>query len=380
MKTKKSSPTSADAGKVKQLKSVLQRLLRESQAVAAIIRVKALIAYYKGLDIKTIAACYDVTEKSVKNWVKRFENEGEDSLNDKPCSGRPAKLSPEQAAELKAQIEEDNQRVWTARHVYLTLATLFSVCYSVKYLPQLLRRLGLSFHKAMHELVRKNSEKRREWIQARLPAIYAAQIADGWRIFFQDEVGFQTEGTLAYTWGPKGQRTQIKNYGRHGRVNLIGAFELGTAVFYGVLTSFKVTAMRFRRFICHLKREMRTDKILLICDNASFHKAKWLQAWYAEQAAWLRVEFLPAYSPDFNPSECLWRWFKGEFTHNACWSTKAALKRHLAEKVAELPKHVEAMKGVMRQETARLAAVFTFYDTPCPFPTLVVEGGKDFSG
>lgn len=76
MKIKKSSPTSADAEKVKQLKSVLQRLLRESQAVAAIIRVKALIAYYKELDIKTIAACYDVTEKSVKNWVKRFENEG----------------------------------------------------------------------------------------------------------------------------------------------------------------------------------------------------------------------------------------------------------------------------------------------------------------
>jgi len=32
-----------------------------------------------------------------------------------------------------------------------------------------------------------------------------------------------------------------------------------------------VNAMRFRRFICHLKHEMRTDKILLICDNASFH-------------------------------------------------------------------------------------------------------------
>ena len=58
----------------------------------------------------------------------------------------------------------------------------------------------------------------------------------------------------------------------------MGAFELGTGLFYGVQTSFKVNAMRFRRFICHLKHEMRTDKILLICDNASFHKAKWLTA------------------------------------------------------------------------------------------------------
>lgn len=380
MKRRPTSSTSADAEKVKQLKSVLQGLLKETQPVTAIIRVKALIAYYKGLDIKTIAACYDVTERSIRNWVKRFENEGEDGLNDKPRSGRPVKLPPEQAAELEAMIEADNQRVWTARHVYSTLMTVFSVCYSVKYLPQFLRQLGLSFHKAVHELSRRNSAKRQEWIQTRLPTIYAAQIAAGWRIFFQDEVGFQTEGTLAYTWGPKGQRTKIKNYGRHGRVNLIGAFELGTAVFYGVLTSFKVTAMRFRRFICHLKREMPTDKILLICDNASFHKAKWLQAWYAEQSVWLRVEFLPAYSPDFNPIERLWRWFKGEFTHNVCWSTHKALKRYLVEKLAELPNHLAAMRGVMRQEIARLEAAFTFYDTPCPFSTLVEVGGKNFSG
>ena len=372
--------TPADAEKVKRLKTLLHRLVKESQPLETILRVKALIAHYKGLSLKTVAACYDVTEKSLKNWVNRFESEGEEGLDDKPRSGRPVRLPAEQAAELKALIEQDNQRVWTARHVGLTVMALFSVCYSVKYLPEWLRKLGLSFHKAVHELIRKNTEKRREWVQTKLPAIFAAKIAEGWRIFFQDEVGFQTEGTLAYTWGPKGQPIEIKNYGRHGRVNLLGAFELGTGVFYGVLTSFKVTAMRFRRFICHLKREMQTDKILLICDNASFHKARWLQDWFGQQAAWLRVGFLPAYSPDFNPIERLWRWFKGAFTHNACWPTQAALTRHLAEKLAELPQHKAAMLGVMRQEIARLKAAFEFYDTPFPFPELQAAHGKDFSG
>jgi transposase len=366
------SPSSipADPEKVKRLKAHLARLIKETRPLENIIRVKALIAYYKGLNLQTVAACYDVTEKSIRNWVKRFEREGEEGLNDKPRSGRPMRLPPEQAAELKALIEQDNQRVWTARHVWLALMTMYTVCYSVKYLPELLRNLGLSFHKAVHELVRKNTDKRREWVQTKLPAVFAAQIAEGWRIFFQDEVGFQTEGTLAYTWGPKGKPIEIKNYGRHGRVNLLGAFEVGTGVFYGVLTSFKVTAVRFRRFICHLKREMRTDKILLICDNASFHKAKWLQAWCEQQAAWLRLEFLPAYSPDFNPIERLWRWFKGEFTHNACWPTQAALAQYLVEKLAELPQHLAAMRGVMRQEIARLKAAFEFYDTPFPFAGL----------
>ncbi len=360
--------TTANTEREQRLKVHLRLLTQEGAALGRIIRVKALIAYYKGIPVDVIAACYDVTPKSVQQWVKRFESEGEEGMDDRPRSGRPVRLPPEQAAELKALIERDNQRVWTARHVWLTMMAMFTVCYSVKYLPEWLRQLGLSFHKAVHELIRKNTEKRREWIQTTLPAIYADALKAGWRIFFQDEVGFQTEGTLAYTWGRKGEAIEIKNYGRHGRVNLLGAFELGTGAFYGVLTSFRVTASRFRRFVCHLKREMRTDKILLICDNASFHKAKWLREWFEQHAAWLRVEFLPAYSPDFNPIERLWRWFKGEFTHNACWPTRTALRRHLAEKLLELPQHMLAMQGVMRQEIDRLKTVYGFYDTPFPFP------------
>jgi hypothetical protein len=36
----------------------------------------------------------------------------------------------------------------------------------------------------------------------------------------------------------------------------MGALEFGTGVFYTVLTSFRVNAQRFRRFLCHLKWEM----------------------------------------------------------------------------------------------------------------------------
>jgi hypothetical protein len=75
------------------------------------------------------------------------------------------------------------------------------------------------------------------WIQETLPEIYRKKIEAGWRIFYQDEVGFQTEGALAYTWGVRGQSTAIANYGRHGRINLIGAFELGAGLFYGVQTT-----------------------------------------------------------------------------------------------------------------------------------------------
>lgn len=341
----------------------MQRDLKKAHAhVRTILRVKALIAVYKGMEPEIVAECYEISRKSLKKWMQQFE--ADEDLADHARSGRPPKLSPEQAQQLKELITTQNQRVWTARHIYVLITLLWHVTYSVRYLPQLLRQLGLSYHKAVHTLFKKDTEQRKHWIQTILPDLYADKIKDGWRIFFQDEVGFQTEGTLTYTWGPKGEKIEIKNYGRHGRVNLIGAFELGTGVFHGIMTSFKVNACRFRRFLCHLKHELRTDKILVICDNASFHKAKWLQEWVGRQRTWLRMEFLPAYSPDFNPIERLWRWMKAEFFHNRCWSSKAGLKHTVQDMLTKITHMTDDLTSLMRQELERLEEIGNFYETP----------------
>jgi transposase len=333
--------------------------------VRSILRVKALIAYYKGMLPEVIAQCYEISQKTLKNWVKRFESDVQ--LDDFPRSGRPSKLPEEKQEELRQMIKEQNQRIWVARHVVVLLTTVFHVCYSVRYLPEFLRKLGFSFHKAVHTLIQRDNEKRKKWIQETILELYADKVKEGWRIFFQDEVGFQTEGTLAYTWGPKGEKIEIKNYGRHGRVNMIGVFELGTGTFYGILTQFRVNSCRFRRFLCHLKREMRTDKIMLICDNARFHHAKWLTEWVSNQKERLRLEFLPAYSPDFNPIERLWRWIKSEYIHNRCWESQAQLKTYLVEVLEKLARNPDELLSVMREEIQRLNTVFEFYQTPSPF-------------
>ena len=350
--------------KIARLRKICKEFEKEKD-VRSVLRVKALIAYYNGMSRSVIVQCYEINEKTLKNWIERFENE--ETMGDLPRSGRPCKLPKDQQEELRELIAKQNQRVWVARHIFEWLSTTLRIFYSVRYLPEFLRNLGLSFHKAVHTLIQRDNEKRKKWIQETILALYADKIKQGWRIFYQDEVGFQTEGTLAYTWGLRGERTEVENYGRHGRINLIGAFELGTGAFYGVLTQFRVNAMRFRRFLCHLKHEMRTEKIMLICDNASFHKAKWLTEWVATQKEWLRLEFLPAYSPDFNPIERLWRWVKSEHLHNRCWKSLADLKTHLEEVIVKVQQKPAELTGVMRKEIQRLNTVFEVYKTPSPF-------------
>ena len=121
-----------------------------------------------------------------------------------------------------------------------------------------------------------------------------------------------------------------------------------------------MNASRFRRFLCCLKRKYRDDKFIVIADNASFHKAKWFTDWWGK-SDWLRLEFLPSYSPDFNPIERLWKWIKREFTHNKCWDSKSSLWKHLQNKLSELPNRVEEYIGTMQQELLRLKSAFQHY-------------------
>jgi transposase len=145
------------AGGVREI-ARLRKMYKEfdkEKDVRSILRVKALIAYYNGMSPSVIAQCYEINEKTLKNWVERFENE--EPLDDLPRSGRPSKLPKEKQEELREMIAEQNQRVWVARHVHVWLTITLKVFYSVRYLPEFLRKLGLSFHKAVHTLIERDS-------------------------------------------------------------------------------------------------------------------------------------------------------------------------------------------------------------------------------
>jgi transposase len=54
---------------------------------------------------------------------------------------------------------------------------------------------------------------------------------------------------------------------------------------------------------------------IVILDNLSAHKSS--KAQHLIEAAGCRLEFLPAYSPDFNPIEMLWSQFKSSLRRHA---------------------------------------------------------------
>ena len=66
-------------------------------------------------------------------------------------------------------------------------------------------------------------------------------------------------------------------------------------------------------------------KVFLIADNARYHHAKLVKEWVALNSDKVELFFLPAYSPEFNAVEHIWRMTKRKTTHNRHFKTLDAL-------------------------------------------------------
>lgn len=99
-------------------------------------------------------------------------------------------------------------------------------------------------------------------------------------------------------------------------VSLFGAVNLRNGK---LVTQFekKFNAMTFRDFLCLLLRHRRrARKIVIILDNAKYHHAAMLQPFLNCHRDKLALEFLPAYSPELNPIERVWKLTRRLCTHN----------------------------------------------------------------
>ena len=129
--------------------------------------------------------------------------------------------------------------------------------------------------------------------------------------------------SLTRAWFLKGGASpEIKSPTDRYKVSVFGA--LSTTGQLITLQNEVFNAETFQVFLKKLLAEAQVGitkngckkKILLILDNAKYHHAKLLQPWLEEMKDVLELCFLPAYSPDLNAIERLWKKTRRNVTHN----------------------------------------------------------------
>jgi len=108
-------------------------------------------------------------------------------------------------------------------------------------------------------------------------------------------------------------------------VSLFGAVNLRNGK---LVTQFekKFNAMTFKDFLCLLLRHRRrANKMLILLDNAKYHHAAVLRPFLRHHRDKLGLEFLPAYSPELNPIERVWKLTRRLSTHDTYFEKLEAL-------------------------------------------------------
>ena len=134
------------------------------------------------------------------------------------------------------------------------------------------------------------------------------------QLWAEDEVHFQRHSSLTRMWSIKGQQPRVISASTRQKIGFLGAISLKT----GRLLTQKCSTFNadtFGGFLDYLLHYTQ-GKILLILDNATWHRARDLKPFFIKNQKRLVRIFLPPYSPELNPIERVWRITRRQITHN----------------------------------------------------------------
>ena len=90
------------------------------------------------------------------------------------------------------------------------------------------------------------------------------------------------------------------------KLNMFGALIDGKKLFYEFYTS--LNSLTYIAFLdSFVKQLSKNKKYVLVLDNAPYHKSSVIKEYPGLLSRNIKVEFLPPYNPELNPTETCWK-------------------------------------------------------------------------
>jgi len=127
--------------------------LRKDEKFSQGVRLYAVYQIKCGRTAEDLEQLYDVSHKSICNWVHAYNLSGIEGLQDKPRSGRPCRLNQAQQTKLKDALLDTPEKlgypsgVWSGPLAIDYIQNTFGVTYKRAQIYNLLQKLGFTFQR-----------------------------------------------------------------------------------------------------------------------------------------------------------------------------------------------------------------------------------------
>src|SRR5256712_8916798 len=286
-------------------RELLEKTMKEDPAFRARSRAHSLLLSAAGTPIKIIAKTYQVHRVTVSAWIKKWEQQGAQSLHDQPRSGRPSKLTPEEQALAQRYIKEEPRSL---KGVVERLAHKTEKRLSISTRKRLAKKARLRWKRVRKSFKSLRDPKAFARGQRELAALQTQEDQGKIALDYFDESGFALDPTIPYAWQEPKSVIELPAR-KYWRINVLGFMnrhnDLHPFMFEGSIHTGVVIAC-FDAFCQTL-----TQKTVVVMDNASIHRSEEFEdriPYWKKQG--LIITYLPPYSPELNLIEILWRRIK----------------------------------------------------------------------
>jgi transposase len=301
-------------------------------------KILILLLMNDGKTYQEISNFLDIAYTTVAYWAVHGDPDNIDSFLDGRREGNFRKVTKEYENLLLEVIEKNPDEYgyefgrWTSARLATYLEIETGIKLSSSQVRRILERKKYVYLWAKYSLEDKQNPEKRKLFKEKLAEYLKITKSSPERlqVWFWDESGFSLRVIRRKTWGKKGKRKEVTGQRRRGRVNIMGGLRYhdkkrinfvikqGNAdVFYEQLKSLN-HFLKQEWIEAGNKPEDFNDnsaKIVIILDNASYHKRKDILARIEAEMPNIILEFLPPYSPDYNLIELVWHSAKEYIAH-----------------------------------------------------------------
>jgi transposase len=307
-------------------------------------RILILLLLNDGKTQKEVAEFLGISVNKVCYWCVHGDPDNLESLKDDRMKGNHRKVTDKYIEILLETIEKAPEELgyefgrWTAKRLGVYLEEQTGIQLSGSQVQRILARKKYVYLWAKSSLEEKRDIQKRQEFKKKIEEYLklekerpedlqvwfwdgAFKVATQVRHTAPHESGFSLRVIRRKNWCQKGMRSKVRGDRRKGRVNVMGGLrnsdkkrfveflnQSNSESFYKVLKIFYKELINEWVDQGNKPEDFaeKGAKIVLILDNASFHKkADYLEKIEKEMPN-LYLEFLPEYSPDYNLIELVW--------------------------------------------------------------------------
>ncbi len=262
-------------------------------------------------------------------WCVHGDPDKLESLKDERMKGNHQKATDKYIEILLETIEKEPEEFgyefgrWSAQRLAIHLEEQTGIKISCSQVRRILERKKYVYLWAKYSLESKRNPQKRKAFKKKIQEYLKIEKKTPKRlqVWFWDESGFSLRVIKRKIWCKKGSRKKVRGDRRKGRVNVMGALRYSDKKRFVEFLSksdsknfYEVLKIFYQELINEWsetgnKREdfsLEGPKIVIILDNASFHKKEEYIKKIESEMPNIHLEYLPEYSPDYNLIELVW--------------------------------------------------------------------------